>query len=121
MNSRRQHKVAQLILETLSQVFQKNGSTYYGGAFVTITDVDVSPDLLVAKVYLSIYNVENKEDYIDRISSHAHEVRRLVGNSLKHSLKRIPEFLFYLDNSLDEALKIEGIIKGENKSEPNEE
>ena len=112
MESRRQKKVARLIQETLSEIFQRNGANFFGKAFVTITEVRVTLDLLVAKVYLSIYNVDDKQEYVDLISTHHNEIRGQLGAKLKNQLRRIPELLFYLDNTLDEALRIEELLKG---------
>lgn len=113
MESRRQKKVAQLIQETLSEIFQKYGSNYYHHAFVTITSVNVTPDLLTAKVYLSVYNVadQDKHDIMDKITSHASEIRKQLGMKVRHQLRRVPELFFRLDNTLDEALKIEALLK----------
>ena len=111
MSLRRQQKVSSLIQQTLGEVFQKHGATFYGGAFVTITEVEVTPDLLVAKIYISIYNVKDKEKTLDEIRSHTHEIRKHLGNKIRHHLRRIPELLFYLDESLDNALRINELLR----------
>lgn len=111
MESRRQKKVAQLIQETLSEIFQKYGSRFYHQAFVTITEVSITPDLLVAKVYISVYNVEGKQKIIDSITLHVSEIRKYLGMKVRHQLRRVPELNFYLDTTLDEALKIETLLK----------
>jgi len=111
METRRQQKVGQLIVEALSEVFQKYGSEYYGSAFVTITDVWLSPDLLLAKIYLSIYNVENKQEHLDRISFHSSGIRKRLGIKLRNNLRRIPELHFELDDTLDKALRVDELLK----------
>jgi ribosome-binding factor A len=116
MSLRRQQKVSSLLLETLSEIFQIHGPSYYGRAFVTITGVEMTPDLLTAKIYLSIYNVKNKEGTLDEIKSQAHEIRRHLGNKMRHHLRRIPELLFYLDESLENALRINELLKDIDKS-----
>lgn len=111
MSLRRQQKINSLLRETLSEIFQVHGVSFYGKAFVTITEVKVTPDLLTAKIYLSIYNVTDKEKSLGEIKSHGHEIRRHLGNKMRHHLRRIPELLFYLDESLDKALRINELLK----------
>jgi len=111
MSLRRQQKVGSLLQETLSEIFQKHGASYYGGAFVTITEVQMSPDLLVAKIYLSIYNVKDKNKTLGEIKAQGHEIRRQLGNRMRFHLRRIPELLFYLDESLENALRINTLLK----------
>ena len=121
MSQRRQQKVGSLLKETLSEIFQVHGASYYGRAFVTITEVAVTPDLLTAKIYVSVYNVKEKEKTLDEIKSQAHEIRRHLGNKLRFHLRRIPELLFYLDESLDNALRINELLKGMEKPEGKQE
>lgn len=112
MSLRRQQQVGSLLQEAMSEIFQVHGASYYGRAFVTITEVKMTPDLLVAKFYLSIFNVQDKQKTIDEIKSQAHEIRRHLGNKMRHHLRRIPELLFYLDESLDNALRINELLRG---------
>lgn len=116
MSTRRQQKVSSLIQEELSGIFQRHGSTYYGNAFVTITSVEVSPDLLVTKIFLSIYNVTDKKKTLDMIISHTHEIRRQLGNKMRFHLRRIPELLFYLDDSIENAMRVTELLKGIHKT-----
>ena len=111
METRRQKKVNSLLQETLSEIFQKYGPEFFGSAFVTITEVSITPDLLTAKIFISIFNVKDKDAVIDQIRSHTHEIRKRVGNKMRHHLRRIPELLFYLDESLDNAIRIEELLK----------
>lgn len=111
MSLRRQQKVASLLQEEMSQIFQVHGGSYYGRAFVTITEVKMTPDLLVAKIYLSIFNVQDKEKTLEAIREQAPEIRRHLGNKMRHHLRRIPELLFYLDESLDNALRINELLR----------
>jgi len=112
MSLRRQQKVSSLLQETLSEIFQVHGASYYGRAFVTITEIQMTPDLLVAKIYLSIFNVKDKEKALDEIKAQAHEIRRHLGNKMRHHLRRIPELLFYLDESLDNAIRVNELLRG---------
>lgn len=111
MASRRQQQVAREIQKELGQLFQKSGSGWYGNALVTITQVNVTPDLLVARIYISIFNVPHKEDILGMIEQQKSEIRYRLGNAMRHQLRRIPELEFFLDESLDHVFKIEKILK----------
>ncbi|MDZ4844178.1 MAG: 30S ribosome-binding factor RbfA [Chitinophagales bacterium] len=116
MSTRRQQKVSSLIQEELSEIFQRHGSTYYHNAFVTITGVEISPDLLVAKIHLSIFNVKDKEKSLEDIRSNTHEIRRHLGNKMRFHLRRIPELLFFIDDSIENAMRVNELLKGIDKT-----
>ena len=110
MESRRQKKIARLVQKEVSDIFQKDGPAIYGSAFVTVTNAYVTPDLLVARIYLSVMG-KGKEDALAQIEQHKNEVRHKLGNQLRHQLRKIPDLEFFLDESLDHVFKIEGIFK----------
>ncbi len=101
MTTTRQHKVSRLLQKELGDYLQKNGSSFTGGKMVTVTVVRISPDLGVSKVYLSIFPGEGVDEALQSISNKAGLIRRELGNKLKNQLRHIPEFVFYLDDSLD--------------------
>ncbi len=111
MESRRQQQVAKLVQQALSQVFQVDGVAIYGKAFVTISGIKVTPDLLIARAYLSIYNVENKEEILENIQSNTSYLRKKVGSKIRNKIRQIPELEFFMDDTLDAVFKIEGIFK----------
>ncbi len=77
---------------------------------VTVTVVRISPDLGVAKAYLSLFPGQQQEEAMKAISEKALLVRREMGKRLRHQLKHIPEFIFYLDDSLDYINRIENLL-----------
>jgi ribosome-binding factor A len=111
MESTRQQKVARLIQKELSQVFIKEGSWLYGRIMVSITTVRVSPDLSVAKIYLSIFGTSDKKKVLQTLDQHKPKIRYLLGQQLKNQLRIIPELIFYLDDSVDYAEKMEEVFK----------
>jgi ribosome-binding factor A len=111
MESRRQQQVASIIQEVVSDVFTKHGRNYYGNAFVTISNVRVTPDLLVARINVSILAEQDRKPVMEALKHHAHEVRKHLGNQVKNQLRRVPELEFYLDESLDEVFKIDRLLK----------
>jgi ribosome-binding factor A len=113
MTTTRQHKVSRLLQKELGDYFQRQGSGISGGKMVTVTVVRISPDLRVAKVYLSIFPGEKAGEAIGAISEKAGLVRSAMGNKLRNQLRHIPEFAFFLDDSLDYIDRIEGLLKDE--------
>ena len=110
MTTTRQHKVSRLLQKELGEFFQRNGSEITGGKMVTITVVRISPDLGVAKVYVSIFPGQEKDDTIQVISNRAVMIRSEMGKRLRNQLKHIPEFVFYLDDSLDYIDRIDNLL-----------
>jgi ribosome-binding factor A len=111
MDSTRQQKYNRLFQKEMGEIFQKEGYNFFGKAFVTVTGVRVSPDLGVAKIYLSIFGVKDSQATIDQIQSHYKEIRHLLGNSIRHQARIVPELRFFLDDSLDQVDKIEKLLR----------
>ena len=80
---------------------------------ITVTVVRISPDLSVAKVYLSIFPGEGSKEYLNTISEKAGLIRSAMGNRLRNQLRHIPQFSFFLDDSLDYIDRIEDLLKNE--------
>lgn len=121
MDSTRQLKYARLIQREMGDIFQRNGPGYYGKAFVTVTGVRVSPDLGIARVYLSVFGVKDSQGVIDTITSHTKEIRRELGNRIRHQARIIPELKFFLDDSLDYVEKIDKLLNETKKQESGSE
>ena len=115
MDSTRQNKYARLIQKEISEIFLKDGKSYYGSAFVTITVVRVSPDLALAKIYVSLFQAKDPEKIVKEINSHVKEIRRQLGNRMKNQIRHIPELVFYFDDSAEYADNIDRILKDINK------
>jgi ribosome-binding factor A len=111
MDSTRQQKVSKLVQKELAFVFQKKGSSLAGGALITVTEVKVSPDLSQAKVYLSFFPVKDKEAFLKNVQNHTPMIRHELGNQVKKQLRIVPELIFYIDDSLDRAEKIDRLLK----------
>ena len=94
MTTTRQHKVSRLLQKELGDYFQKNGSGITGGKMVTVTVVRISPDLGVAKVYLSIFPGRRFQEALQAITDKAGLIRSEMGKRLRNQLRHIPEFAF---------------------------
>ena len=75
-----------------------------------MTTVRISPDLKVAKVYLSIFQAGKSDNMLEEVRSHQGNIRRILGNEVKNQLRYIPELHFYLDDSLDYAEEIDSLL-----------
>jgi ribosome-binding factor A len=111
MSSRRQQQVANEVRDSLSQILLRQGDRYYGRDLVTITRVSITPDLLTARVYLSIMQTDRRESVIRALNEHVHEIRKALGAAVKNQFRRVPELTFFLDDSLDEVFRIESLLK----------
>jgi ribosome-binding factor A len=105
----RTQKVGSLIKEELSVLFQRNFSmSDYG--FITVTDVIMSPDLKVAKVYISVFgDAERKKKSFTMLESQKPSIRSMLGHAVR--LRYTPEIIFYLDETIDKAMKLETIFR----------
>ncbi len=108
----RQRKVAQIIQEDFAELFRKQASDSNQGFLITVSDVHVTPDLGIAKIYLSIFPEEYRKPIMREIETNKTQYRKYLGQQMKDQLRTVPEVAFYLDNSLDQVEKIEKELKG---------
>jgi ribosome-binding factor A len=111
MDNRRQQKVGSLIQEAFSEILLRDLKGWFGKAFVTVTNVKVTSDLSIARFYLSIFNVEDKEAVLHMFKARNHELRKMLGEKLRFNLRKIPEIEFYIDDTLDYVYKMEDLFK----------
>lgn len=111
MESIRQKKVAELIKANVSDVIQKMGLFTVNGALVTITHSTVTPDLLEAKIYLSIFNAKDKDAVLQVFDEKNKEIRHQLSHKIGKLVRRMPELQFYIDDTLDEVFKLEALFQ----------
>ena len=105
-------KVCSLLQKELSNIFQRAiRFSDSSNKLVSVTKVKISPDLSVAKVYVSIYPVKNKDEWITGLRENTLQVKHALSKKLKNELRVIPNLTFYLDDSLDYIEKIESSLK----------
>ncbi len=107
----RQNQVAELIRRHFSMVLIDQGRLIYGDALVTVTEVKMSPDLTLAKVYLSVYNTDNKQAPILEMEDKQQELRQALAHRVRNHIRRVPDLNFYLDDTLDELEKVDRLLK----------
>ncbi len=117
----RQLKISRQIQRDISDIFIKEGADLIRGTMVSVTVVRMSPDLSLAKVYLSIFPFERSAQMMEAIRANAHQLRFALAKRMKNQIKSIPEVAFFLDDSQDYAAKIDTIFKERVDIKPLEE
>ncbi len=114
---KRQKQVAAVIQEELNNIFIRLGLNMIDGGMVSISSVKVTPDLLEARIYISLFKVQDAQSAMKKIQAQAWEVKKELSERVKHQLRRIPLLQFYLDDTLDYVFKMEDIFKQINTEE----
>lgn len=109
--SKRQKQVGQLVMEEMSGIFQREGINVIDGGMVSISKVMVTPDLLEARIYLSLFQIKEPEKLMHDIKARTKEFRNLLGQRVKGQLRRVPELVFFNDDTLDYVFKMDEIFK----------
>lgn len=109
--SKRQQKVAKLLLKDLGEIFQRDTRGVLGGEFVTIADVQVTPDLSIAFVNISMMLVKDKGALIDQINNRKSEIRKELGNKIGKQVRIVPDLKFFVDNVQENAERMDKIIE----------
>ena len=108
--STRQLKVAREIQKDLAEIIRGKGMAAFGGAMVTVSEVRVSPDLSVAKTYVSIFPSAKAEEVMNLLNENIKVLRGELGHKVAKQLRIVPEIVFYLDSTLDYAEHIDELL-----------
>ena len=109
--STRQLKVAREIQRDLAEIIRSKGMAVFAGAMVTVSEVRISPDLSIAKVYVSIFPSAKAEQVMGILEENKKARRGELGHKVASQLRIVPEIDFYLDSSIDYAEHIEELLK----------
>lgn len=112
MESKRQQKVGRQIQKDLGEIFQKDAQHLTSGAFVTITAVRVTPDLGIARAYLSFLPDKNKNFLLETIRENTKFLRQKLGDRVRHQLRIVPHLQFYIDDTAEYADKMNQLFSG---------
>ena len=110
METTRQNKIARLLQKELSDIFLLQAKSM-PGILISVSAVRISPDLSVARAYLSIFPSEKAEEMIKNINENMKSIRYELGTRVRHQLRIIPELKFFVDDSLDYIEKIDSLLK----------
>lgn len=111
LEGKRQKQIAGVINEEMTTIFRRIGLSMVDGALVSIASVKVTPDLLEARIYLSVFQAKDNAAVLKKVEEKAFEIKREIAAKLKHQLRRIPEIKYYLDDTLDHVFKMEELFK----------
>jgi ribosome-binding factor A len=109
--SKRQKQVGALLLEELSDIFRRLGLSMVEGGLVSLTAVKLTPDLLEARVYLSLFQVKDTAAAMKIIEDRGWEIKRELAGRIKHQLRRIPVLQYIHDDTLEHADRMEALFR----------
>jgi len=107
----RQLKVAREIQRDLAEIIRSKGMAAYGGALVTVSGVKISPDLALARVYVSIFPSAKAGEVMAKLEQENKSLRGELGRLVAKQLRIVPELTFALDDSLDYVEHIDELLK----------
>lgn len=111
MESIKQKQVAELIKRNFSMVLQEEGGYIYGSSvMVSVTVVKVSPDMSQARVYLSVFNTEDKQTVILEMEDQLQRLRQSLAARIRKHVRRIPEVALFLDDTIDEMYRVDALF-----------
>jgi len=117
-DGKRQKQVSALLLEELSGIFQRLGLSMIEGGLISLTAVKVTPDLLEARVYLSLFQVKDATVVMKKIEDRSWEIKRELAERVKNQLRRIPILTYFHDDTLEHADRMEALFRKLNQDKP---
>lgn len=108
--STRQQKVSKEILRKMAEIIRSKGMAAFDGAMVTVSGVKISPDLSVARIYVSIFPSEKADKVLNILKDNTKSLRGELGHAMSKQLRIVPEISFFLDSSLDYVAHIEELL-----------
>ena len=108
---KRQKQVAAVLLEEMNSIFTKLGLNMMNGGMVSISSIKVTPDLLEARIYLSLFQIEDGAGTLKQIESKAWEIKKVLTSKVGKQLRRMPVIHYYIDDTLDYVFKMEELFK----------
>ena len=110
MESNRQAKIARLIQKELSEIFRQQTAKTHG-VIISVSAVRVSPDLSIARAYLSVFPSEKAAEMIESINKNAQTIRYELAQKVRFQSRKTPALQFYLDDSLDYIDNIDRLLE----------
>ena len=109
--TKRQKQVGKLLQAELSEIFQRTGLNITQGGMLSISKVSMTPDLIEARVYLSLFQIPDGKKVLAELKERNWEYRKMLGERVRHQLRRVPYIEFFLDDTLDYVYKMEDVFK----------
>ncbi len=108
---KRQKQISSVLHEELTAIFQRLSLNMIDGGMVSIAGVKITPDLLEARIYLSLFQVKDAEAAMKKIEDRTHEIKKQLAEKIKRQVRRIPEIKYFKDDTLDHVFKMEELFK----------
>ena len=118
---KRQKQVAAVLSEEINDIFRRLSLNMINGGMVSIASVKVTPDLLEARIYLSMYKVADEKAALKKIENQSWEIKKELTARIKNQLRRMPVLKFYIDDTLDHVFRMEELFKQINQPPTSEE
>ncbi|MBS1577564.1 MAG: 30S ribosome-binding factor RbfA [Bacteroidetes bacterium] len=115
---KRQKQVGGLIQEEINDIFRRLGLSMIDGGMISISSVKITPDLLEARIYLSLFQVKDAAAVLKKIEDRAWEIKKELAARVRQQLRRIPELKFFYDDTLDNVFRMEELFKKINEEKP---
>ncbi len=109
METTRQAKISRLLQKELSEIFRQQTAKTHG-VILSVSAVRVTPDLSIARAYLSVFPTDKSAEMIESINNSAKTIRYELAQRVRFQLRKVPELQFYLDDSLDYAANIDSLL-----------
>jgi ribosome-binding factor A len=111
METTRQNKIARLLQKEISDIFRSFTQNMQKGILISPTIVRISPDLSVARVYISVFPSDKEKEYLDLVNERSVAIRHELAQRTHHQLRTVPTLTFFLDDSLDYIENIDNLLK----------
>jgi ribosome-binding factor A len=108
--SKRQLKFSKLIQEEISDIYQRRFQGSFAGSLVTVSDVEMSPDLSFAKIFVSVFPSAQTGTVMEKLNEDKSQIRGDLGRRIGKNVRIIPEIAFFSDATAEEADRIDKII-----------
>ena len=115
---KRQKQVAAVLSAELNDIFHRLGLNMIGGGMLSISAVKVTPDLLEARIYISLFKVPDEGAALKKVEARSWEIKKELTQRVKHQLRRMPVLKIFHDDTLDNVFKMEELLKQIKTQEP---
>ena len=117
----RTERLSRQIQKDMGSILDRFTTQHLSGTLLTITEASVTPDLGLAKIYLSVFSNESTDKILELLAFHNKELRMKLAAELKNQIRRVPEIKFYIDDTLEKALKMDALIDSLSKTNKDSE
>lgn len=111
METIRQSKVSRLLQKEIGEIIQQEQRGLYGNSMITVTRVTVTKDMMLARVFVSLFATKDKKELFDLVKLNTAEIRRLLAIRIRHQLRAVPDLEFIHDDTLDYIDHIDELLK----------